>query len=264
MKDKTIALLEELEHQYRPYGIAEQFHHATDIVVKGKTTPVSSWPEAWKKIYFKGYPRLASIKMGRKFSPKIKTPFDKVLFERTSTREFSEQTLTTQELSTLLYYAGGIKSIVKNNWDLSRRFYPSGGARYPLEIYIVLYHNTELTKGIYHYNVKRHELEVLKKGNYMVQLQKGLDPPWLVEANMAVLVTAVFGRNQTKYGDRGYRLILNEAGHMNQNIYLIASALRLGCCALGGYLDSAINTLLDVDGVNESIVYATIIGHLKK
>ncbi|OGZ27983.1 MAG: hypothetical protein A2427_01445 [Candidatus Nealsonbacteria bacterium RIFOXYC1_FULL_40_7] len=264
MKDKTIQSIEQLEHEYRPYGSAERFHEETNIYKKGKTTPLSSWPQAWRTIYTKGYPRLDSIKLTKKFSPKIKTSFDEVLNKRKSRRDFKDKLLLTRDLSTLLYYSGGVKSMTNDNWDTSRRFYPSGGARYPLEIYIVLFNKTELEKGIYHYNVRHHSLEILKKGNYLSELQKGLDPPWLKDANMAILVTSVFGRNQVKYGDRGYRLILAESGHLAQNIYLVSEALHLGCCGLGGYIDYAINELLDIDGVNESVIYALVVGSPKR
>lgn len=263
MKDKILHRLERLERQYRKYGYSEQYHEATKILKKGKTTPLSSWPQSWKTIYTKGYPRLPAIVLTKQFSPKMKIAFDKVLQKRKSTRDFKSKLLTTKELSTLLYYSGGVKSKINNDWDTSRRFYPSGGARFPLEIYIVLFNNTELEKGIYHYNVRHHSLEILKKGDYLGDLQKGLDPTWLKNANMAVLITAVFGRTLVKYGDRGYRLILNEAGHLAQNIYLVAEALNLGSCALGGYIDFACNDLLDIDGFNESIIYATVVGFPK-
>lgn len=261
--DKIIQLVERLEHQYRPYSLSEQFHEAINISKKLKTTPQPLWPKSWIEIYTKGYPRLRSIKLKKEFSPEMKTSFDRVLFKRKSTRDFKSKLLTLRELSTLLYFSGGVKSIINNDWNTSRRFYPSGGARFPLEIYVVLYNNTELEKGIYHYNVKRHALEILKKGDYLKELRKGIDPPWLVNANMAILITAVFGRNQVKYGDRGYRLILAESGHLAQNIYLIANTLNLGSCAFGGYVDYAINDLLDIDGVNESVVYAMIVGFPK-
>lgn len=263
MKDKIIQLIEQLEHQYSQYSISERFHEETKIFKKGKTTPLSSWPKAWKTIYTKGYPRLDAIKLSKVFSSKMKTPIKKVLFKRKSTRDFCSKLLTVKELSTLLYFSAGIKSIDNNDWNTSRRFYPSGGARYPLEVYIILYNNTELERGVYHYNVRHHSLEILRKGDCLKSLKKGLDPSWLVDANMAIIITAVFGRNQVKYGDRGYRIIIAESGHLAQNISLIADTLDLGSCALGGYIDYAINEMLDIDGINESVVYAMIVGFPK-
>lgn len=263
MKDKTIQLIERLEHQYRPYGLSEKFHDATSTQVKRKELDPSLWPKIWKTIHFKSYPRLNSIMLKKDFSSGMKVSFDKVLYKRISTREYKNKQLTTKILSTLLFFSSGIKSIMNDDWSLSRRFYPSGGARYPLEVYVVLYNNTELEKGIYHYNVKQHSLEILERGDFTKELQEGLSPTWMSNANMTIFITSVFGRNQTKYGERGYRLILAESGHLAQNVCLIASALNLGCCALGGYIDSVTNNMLDVDGVNESVIYSMIIGFPK-
>jgi SagB-type dehydrogenase family enzyme len=73
-------------------------------------------------------------------------------------------------------------------------------------------------------------------------------------------MTDVFWRNQNKYGERGYRYILLEAGHIGQNIYLVSEALGLKCCALGGTRDENLEELVDIDGVTESVVYALAVG----
>ena len=73
-------------------------------------------------------------------------------------------------------------------------------------------------------------------------------------------MTAVFSRNQMKYGERGYRYVLLEAGHIGQNMYLNAAALSLKCCALGGTIDSKLEKFLDIDGITESVVYAVAFG----
>ena len=70
----------------------------------------------------------------------------------------------------------------------------------------------------------------------------------------------MFKRTILSYGDRGYRHILVEAGHLGQNIYLNSVALGLSCCAIGGYIDDKLNSLIDVDGLNESVVYVLAVG----
>ena len=77
---------------------------------------------------------------------------------------------------------------------------------------------------------------------------------------MAIIMTAVFDRSQMKYGERGYRYMLIEAGHVGQNFCLTAEALGLKCSALGGTHDEPIERLLDIDGVTESVMYALAIG----
>ena len=73
-------------------------------------------------------------------------------------------------------------------------------------------------------------------------------------------MTAVFSRTQNKYGERGYRYVLLEAGHVGQNLALAAEALGLRCAPLAGTRDETIETLLDIDGVTESLVYTLVFG----
>ncbi|OGJ54835.1 hypothetical protein A2880_02980 [Candidatus Peribacteria bacterium RIFCSPHIGHO2_01_FULL_49_38] len=75
---------------------------------------------------------------------------------------------------------------------------------------------------------------------------------------MAVIITAVFSRTINKYGDRGYRNILIEAGHVGQNLYLVSESLGLKCTAIAGTKDEEIERFLDIDGVTESVVYALL------
>lgn len=253
--------IDKLEHEYRPYSISEEFHDKTRLREGGKARPYSEWPPSWIEIDFKGYPRLQSISLGEVSNHIMNSSLGAALQGRVSTRAYdATKPLTTELLSTLLFYSAGIKSKAGNDWNTSRRFYPSGGARYVLEVYPVIFGPSELKKGVYHYNVKKHALEVLKLGNYLPQIKRTLEPTWIKDASMILFVTAVFGRNQVKYGDRGYRHILVENGHMAQNVYLNATALGLGCSALGGYADDRINNLLDVDGVNESVINTLVVG----
>ena len=73
-------------------------------------------------------------------------------------------------------------------------------------------------------------------------------------------MTSQFERTQMKYGERGYRYILLEAGHIGQNICLVSETLGLKCCALGGTMDKNLEELLDIDGETESVVYGFAIG----
>ena len=72
----------------------------------------------------------------------------------------------------------------------------------------------------------------------------------------------MFWRTRFKYGLRGYRFALIEAGHVAQNLLLTATALRLGSVPLGGLFDRRIDELLDLDGVNESVLYAVSVGRV--
>jgi SagB-type dehydrogenase family enzyme len=147
----------------------------------------------------------------------------------------------------------------KKDWQGSFRFYASGGARYPLEIYpLVLRGEGELKPSLYHYYVKEHALENIWEKDFLADrsLEGLFGYPWIYDASVILLITAVFWRNQIKYGERGYRQIMQEAGHLGQNFYLVSEALGLQCCAISGYADEGVDKIIDIDGVTEASVYA--------
>jgi SagB-type dehydrogenase family enzyme len=75
-----------------------------------------------------------------------------------------------------------------------------------------------------------------------------------------VVVTAVFWRTRCKYGLRGYRFALLEAGHVMQNAVLAATAFGLASVPLAGFFDARLDELLSLDGVEQSTLYALAIG----
>ena len=128
---------------------------------------------------------------------------------------------------------------------------------YPL----VLSGTDDVPSGLYHYNVKSHSLDVLWQREFPeAELLKLFTYPWVAQASVVFILTAQFSRTQSKYGERGYRYILLEAGHMAQNMYLVAADQGVKCCALGGTKDELIEKLLDIDGITESVVYAVALG----
>ena len=83
---------------------------------------------------------------------------------------------------------------------------------------------------------------------------------WVGAASVVLLISAVFGRTQSKYGDRGYRYVFLDAGHMAQNIYMVTTSMNLGCCTIAGFLDHEVDEMLDLDGSDESVIYMAVIG----
>ena len=122
-----------------------------------------------------------------------------------------------------------------------------------------------LKPGIYHYNVKEHFLEALAtEPEYLESLKEGLYYPWSREAAVIFLITAVWDRNMMKYQDRGYRIILMEAGHMAQNLALIAAALGIGCCNSVGFHNQRIDEVLDIEQEDENSLYMALLGKMNK
>lgn len=217
------------------------------------------WPDNWKTVFYKSYPRLDKIEL---LNDKLSSGnlFD-LIEARRSRRNFNGESITIREISSLLKRScGTTRSILLDN--INRRAYPSGGGLYPIEIYTLIFRdNGELKSGVYHYNVKENSFDVLSvrafTENDMDQL---FTYDWVKKAPLVIIMTAVFGRTQSKYGERGYRLVLQESGHIGQNVYLISEALGLKCCALSGTHDENLEKLLDIDGISESVVYTLVIG----
>ena len=167
---------------------------------------------------------------------------------RRSRRAYSSQPLSLAELSRLLFAAQGI---TQRQGEL--RAAPSAGALYPIELYAVAHNVAGLEPGIYHYAVPAHELELMRPGDQRAAVTRaGLGQGHLGQAAVCFVLSAVFQRARWKYRERTYRYALLEAGHIGQNLYLAATSMGLGACAVGAFLDDDLNNLLGLDGEEEA------------
>jgi SagB-type dehydrogenase family enzyme len=78
--------------------------------------------------------------------------------------------------------------------------------------------------------------------------------------NVCFVLSAIFQRLRWKYHERTYRYALLEAGHIGQNLYLAATSLGLGACAVGAFLDDDLNRLLGLDGEEEAALLVVASG----
>lgn len=240
-------------------SLAKKLYEETQIIELSNQIPSEDWPEEWKRMYFKSYPRMLQIKLEKPNKSSLRKTFASVLLRRQSDRNFRSGRITRDEISKLLYFSAGIK-IMEKDWSNTTRIYPSAGARYPSEVYLVVLKSEGLGKGLYHYNVKMHALELLLKGNLKSDLLKITKQRWMKNAGIVLIITSVLGRSEVKYDSRAFRFCLIEAGHIGQNIYLVSTALNLRCCAIGGFIDKKINSLLDLIDNNEFTSYLLAIG----
>jgi SagB-type dehydrogenase family enzyme len=169
--------------------------------------------------------------------------------DRRRSRRTFRGSLADAELAAVLDAGYGVR-------DRSRRTVPSGGALYPLELYVAL-----RGRGVYRYDPELHHLEEHDVEDPWPMLASASPLPSLLDdAAAAVLVLAVFGRTRFKYGQRGYRFALLEAGHVVQNVVLAAAALDVVALPFGGYYDARVDDVVGADGVEESVVYAVVLG----
>jgi SagB-type dehydrogenase family enzyme len=196
--------------------------------------------------------------------PPQATPLLMLLQSRESCRQFHQRTMSQATLSTLLAGSYGVSRVSQLPDSLTALFrtVPSAGALYPLELYIALENVEGMPDGLHHYNVREHSLETLKDKAEAAALHGALlTEPFIHNANLVFYLAAVFKRTQKKYGPRGYRYILLEAGHVAQNICLLAAEQGLGSLCMGGFLDSKLNHLLGLSAGQEAVVYSVAVGH---
>jgi SagB-type dehydrogenase family enzyme len=184
---------------------------------------------------------------------------EKIIAARRSVRSYSGEAVTQQELSRLLLNTYGRIGPKRNYRPVA-----SGGALYPLEMYVVPVNVEGLERGwVYHYNGDQHTLDIVRREDRWDEFRHLV---WLADMEdvekigMVIVVTAVFARCTMKYQDRGYRLVLIEAGEVGHNLALLASSFGLGSCLLGGFLDDALSKLLDIDGVDEAPLLPIVVG----
>lgn len=254
-KTSTTKLLQQIEG--KAY-ISDIFHKKTNNRTLDAKSDPKDWPDSWKKIHFKTYPRLEKI-------PLQDLEFDDVsaiILKRRSTRHFTGKPITARQLSYLLHSSCGLIRL-DEDFDNTRRPYPSAGARYPLEVYPIILSVERLERGLYHYNVRDNVLELLLEKDLSSWISDVFGKQdWILQSAVVFIITGVLDRNRIKYGDRGYRFSLIEAGHMGQNICLFAANRGLGTCALGGYIDAEVDKLLDIQLVRETTLYVIATGSI--
>ena len=179
---------------------------------------------------------------------------------RRSRRSFGTGPLDLRQVGALLGAAYGVSGVVEGTPQMLRTA-PSGGALYPLELYVVCRRVTGLDPGLYHYDPLAHALETLRPeatDDSLVDLSPYHEQ---LESSAAVVaITAMFSRSRFKYGARAYRFTLFEAGHVAQNLLLAVAALGLAAVPIGGFFDRDVDAYLGVDGLDEASLYLVPIG----
>jgi SagB-type dehydrogenase family enzyme len=221
---------------------------------------LSGRPLLWNKKPkpYKQYPEAPKVRLETP-SRDGGEPLWTAIAKRRSIRNFKDAALTKQNLSRLLWATQGI---TKRDMGFEFRACPSAGALYPVETYLVLNNVERIDAGIYHYNIPDFSLEQLRKGDFRLQIaQAALDQDMAYAANAVFVWTALFVRAKWKYEQRAYRYVYLDAGHIAQNLALAAVALSLGTCQIAALYDEEVNSLLDIDGEEESVLYMSVVGH---
>ena len=182
----------------------------------------------------------------------------KAILNRQSRRKYTQESLTIEELSFLLYSTQGVR---KKTEKYSLRTVPSGGARHPFETYLFIWNVEGLVKGIYRYLPLEHSLCFEQK--YIKGMEKKLNEATLEQfwkPAVYFIWTAVPYRTEWRYIDASPKLVALDAGHLCQNLYLACEAIRCGTCGIGAYDQKLCDDFVKVDGKDEFVIYLAPVG----
>ena len=207
-------------------------------------------------------PQLGETVMPLPAPPAPATTLDAVLRARTSTRRGDlGGEVSLDEVGGLLALAARTTREVAHpraDCRFGLRSYPSAGALYPCEIYVWPAATPGQASRPYRYDASLHALVDYGRpdGDFRaVERCAPADP-----GALAIAITGVFERSVAKYGLRGYRFALLEAGHIGQNLVLSAAALGLPSLVSGSYFENELAAGLGIDGLSEGVLSVVLIG----
>ena len=184
-----------------------------------------------------------------------------VIERRRSLREYANDPLTLDELSALLWWTQGVQKVIPES-QVTLRTVPSAGARHAFETYLLVNRVQGLESGLYYFHAATHGLIPVSTE---AGLADRLEAACLGQASIAAsavtfIWVAIPYRMTWRYGERSYRYLHLDAGHVCQNLHLGAEAIGAGACAIGAFSDEAVNDFLSLDGEDAFAIYLAAVG----
>jgi len=185
---------------------------------------------------------------------------EQAIWGRRSVRRYTNEALTLQDISQLMWAAQGI-----TDQETKFRAVPSAGRTFPLEVYLSVGRDgvKGLNEGVYHYNPFNHSLEQILGNDVRPELSQAANgQPWVKEAPVSIIITGNYQKMIDKYKDEklSTRFVDMEAGHAGQNIYLIAESRNLATVAVASFWDDRVRQILRIPD-NEKTPYIYPVGY---
>ena len=179
---------------------------------------------------------------------------------RQSRRVFTEEPLTIEEVSFLLWATQGLRGKVIEGHAF--RNAPSAGCRHALETYLVVLNVSLLESGVYRYlPLSRQLLFEFKEEDLADKMVKAvMGQPYPGKASVTFVWTSIPYRMEWRYDLAAHKVIALDAGHVCQNLYLACEAIEAGTCAIAAYDQEALDNLLKIDGEEEFVIYLAPVG----
>ncbi|MFM7478987.1 MAG: SagB/ThcOx family dehydrogenase [Microcystis aeruginosa] len=184
---------------------------------------------------------------------------ESTMLKRRSTRAYSGASLSLDELRALLHFTYQPQDYADQNLDPNPDYF----ALNLLETFIAVSAVTGLEEGCYYYAPKAQELRQIRFKNFRQELHYlCLGQDLGRDAAAVVFHTADLSKAVAKYGDRVYRYLHADAGHLGQRLNLAAIHLELGVSGIGGFFDDQVNEVLGIPS-DEAVIYITTLGRPK-
>lgn len=193
----------------------------------------------------------------------VTASFSEQIRSRQSNRDFAYGKVAVDNLSQLLYWSLSPQAVPQtDDLNFTRRPHPSGGAKFPIETYLLTDAHDSLGSAIYHYRGDEHVLEHLRDVSTaeIGQIKESYVYDFVLNIPVLCIFTYIQERNIPKYGSYGAKLALLEAGHIAQNMYLVAAAQNMKAVALAGGDYNLLNSSIQLDGYNECGFYTVGLG----
>lgn len=188
-----------------------------------------------------------------------------VIRDRKSSRIYTQEDMSLEQLSFLLWATQGVKDIRGKSYATLRTV-PCGGARHEFETYLLVRNVDGLKPGKYHYLPLEHALEFLGEVEHIedVITETLSGQSWAAKANVVFYWTIVPYRAEWRYGIYAHRVALIDVGHVGQNLYLACTGIGVGGCAIAAFQDEVCNKVFELDGEEEFVVYTMPVGTIRE
>jgi SagB-type dehydrogenase family enzyme len=251
--EKTKALCSEFRNILKT-GFARLDEHVSDQQLGVEVPPMQNALEEGAALIELPQPESVELKEKNIFN---------IIKNRISHRKFKDESITLEELSYLLWATQGVKETIRDN-KISKRTVPSGGSRHPFETYLAVFNVEGLKEGLYRYLPFGHKLVFHKEVPYLSErvIKATLGQKFSGECSVTFFWSVVPYRTEWRYTVESKKIILQDCGHMGQNLYLACGSVGCGTCAIGAYDQLKCDELLELDGTEEFTIYISPVGRI--
>ncbi len=248
----------------RFFNSAREYHEKTKYAfddVKNVYREYSSEPQPKT---FKEYPDKPAINLPKDFK-KDKDKFHNVVQKTRAAGKFrllKSDPLSLDQLSQIHYLTNGVTRVREfPNQKLHLRAAPSASGLFPIEVYTIVNRVEGLDEGVYYFSPQEHRLIQLDDTNRIKSaVNAGFNLKVLKNAPVLLIFTMVFPRSMWKFKERAYRYCTMDAGYVGENLLLAAHSLNLSANLVGDFVDSEINSLLNLDASEEAAILMASVG----